>query len=314
MVATISEALSAMRRLATTNAGRLAGVNLVHAPGTTGTPTGGPDWPGGLNRLLAARAAGTVTGATPAYLVTSDRYPICWLTADAAIVTPMAALSRNQAKHQRLVTEALVDLCRYAVGRLADHRDLRDGRPADIDTGARADRVGSVRVANPSARSRAWWVPIGPDLPDADRRITDATGSDPPLIIAAHGYGRYGREARRLHLDTLCAINAAAGTYDLPADAVGDWLTAEGPDTVLPAADITAAFADAYLGRFSHRLAYTQFRLGELGWERALRHLGALEFFDTPALDHHLFSNEVRAINDSGRPGGIVVCRRAHPR
>lgn len=310
---TITEALRQMQRLSYADAGRLVGVDLHDSWRLPAAKTGAPGWPPRLNELLAARTAGTVTAATPVYLVLSDGFPVCWLTVDGVIVTPEATLTRNQARHQQWATAALADLYRHALGQLADLRDARDGRDDDMDNGYRTDRVGSLRVANPAEPARAWWVPITGDLDESHRRVADATGTQAPIIITAHGYGQYGRDARHPQLDVLCAINRTAEAHDLPAGVVGDWLAAEGGLAgLLNADDIPAAFADAYIGRFAHQLSYTAYRLDELGWEKTLRELGAIEFFDTHKFDRHLFTNEVRAVrDDTGR--GLVVCRRHRP-
>nr|WP_030500987.1 hypothetical protein [Micromonospora purpureochromogenes] len=311
--ATITDALRAMRRLGTTSAGRLTGMNLDDAWRMPALASGAPGWPDGLNALLADRTAGTVTGDTPAYVVFSDGFPVCWLTCDAVTVVPPADLSRNQVKHRDLAVEALADLVRYALSRLADLRDVRDGRPDDVDSGYGTERLGMVRVADPACPARAWWVPVGADLPEARRRINDTIGGGEPLILVAHGYGDYGRSAHRLHLDVLCAINAAAEAHHLTGNVVGDWLAGEGglAPGLVPADEVAPKFAEAFVGVFSHELSYTAFRLAETGWEAALRQLGAIEFFDTAKYNRHLFDREVRAITNSrDTGGGIVVCRR----
>jgi len=309
---TITEALRQMQRLSYADAGHLVGVDLHDAWRLPAAKTGAPGWPPQLNELLAARTAGTVTAATPVYLVLSDGFPVCWLTVDGVIVTPEAALTRNQVKHQQSATAALADLYRHTLGQLANLRDARDGRDEDMDNGYRSDRVGSLRVANPGEPARAWWVPISGDLDESHRRVADATGTQAPIIMTAYGYGQYGRDARHPQLDVLCAINRTAAAHDLPAGVVGDWLAAEGVAGLLNADDIPAAFGEAYIGRFGHQLSYTAYRLDELGWEKTLRGLGAIEFFDTQKFDRHLFTNEVRAIrDDTGR--GLVVCRRHRP-
>jgi hypothetical protein len=310
---TITQALRQMQRLSYADAGRLVGVDLHDAWRLSAAKTGAPGWPPRLNELLAARTAGTVTATTPVYLVLSEGFPVCWLTVDGVIVVPEATLTRTQAKHQQWATAALADLYRHTLGQLANLRDARDGRDDDMDHGYRPDRVGSLRVANPDEPARAWWVPITGDLHESQRHVVDATGTQTPIIITAHGYGQYGRDVRRPQLDVLCAINRTAVAHDLPTGVVGDWLAAEGGLAgLLNADDIAAAFADAYIGRFGHQLSYTAYRLDELGWETTLRELGAIEFFDIHKFDRHLFTNEVRAIRDDSG-GGLVVCRRHRP-
>jgi hypothetical protein len=310
--ATITEALRAMRRLATTSAGRLSGLHLDDAWRMPAVTTGAAGWPEAFNALLVDRAAGTVTDDTPAYIVFSHGFPICWLSYDGVTVVPQADLSRNQIKHQEMAVDALANLARHALGRLADLRDVRDSRGEEVDSGYRTDRIGMVRVADPALPARAWWVPVGADIAEARRRVSDATGTDRPLILAAHGYGDYGRNAHRVQLDVLCAINAAADVHSLTAGVVGDWLAAEGglAPGLIPADEVVPAFAEVFVGVFSHELAYTAYRLAELGWEQALRGLGAIEFFDSAKFNRHLFDREVRAISNSSDLRGIVVCRR----
>ncbi|MET7396296.1 hypothetical protein ABZS66_22725 [Dactylosporangium sp. NPDC005572] len=314
---TISEALRAMQHLRTADGGRLTGINLMdegwRMPALRSAAAG---WPTGLTALLAVDTAGTVTGDTPAYLVCSDGIPVCWLTYDGITVTATGGLSRNQAVHRDLAVAALAGVARHALGRLADLRDVRDGRPDDADPDQRNDRHGMARVANPECPARAWWVPVGAALPQTQHRVRTATGTDDPLILAAHGYGTYGRQAHRLQLDLLCAINAAAETHRVAGNVIGDWLAGEGGLTAdpLPADEIVTGFAEAFIGVFSHELAYTTTRIAENGWEAVLHQVGAFEFFDTAAYQRHLFNHEVRAITNSctsgGGSGGIIVCRR----
>jgi hypothetical protein len=270
-------------------------------------------WPDDLNTLLTARAGGIFTAATPAYLMLSDGAPVCWLTVDGVIVILTLPLTRNQTKHQQQATAALGDLARHALARLADLRHSRDGRRDDIDNGFQPDGIGCIRVANPAEPARAWWIPLGGDSTEAHQRVADTIGCDQPLIITANGYGTYGRDVDRPRLDVLCFINAAATANQVPANVVGDWVaTMGGLARLIPASDIAARFAAVYIGRFASQLFYTAFRLDELGWEAALRQMGALEFFDERAFDQHLFTYQVRAFAiDSGR--GIAVCRRDQP-
>jgi hypothetical protein len=167
-------------------------------------------------------------------------------------------------------------------------------------------------VANPTRPARAWWLPINGDLATARRRVAEATGTPEPLVITACGYGDYGQRAHRLGLDVLCAINQVADMHELPAAVVGTWLAIEGGLTSkVNAADLPAAFAEVYIGRFSHQQAYTAWHLDELGWTKTLRELGAWKFLDTAAVNRHLFNEEVHAIRDHTAHGeGIVVCRR----
>lgn len=311
---TVCDALRVMQHLVTASAGRLDGINLLHdAWRMSALGSGAPGWPDDLNVLLADRAAGTVTGDTPVYIVCSDGFPVCWLTYDAVTVVPTADLSRNQIKHRDLAVVSLAGLARHVLGQLADLRDVRDGRPEDVDAGYRTDRHGMARVAGARCPARAWWVQVGADLPETERRTSAATRltGDEVLILAAHGYGEYGRRAHRVQLDVLCAINAAAEAHQLPGSVVGDWLAGEGglaPGRI-PADEVAPAFAEAYVGVFNSERAYVAALLELNGWEAALRQLGALEFFDTAAYRQYLFSREVRAITNSAG-GGIVVCRR----
>jgi hypothetical protein len=312
---TIRAALSAMRRLNTTSATRLKGIHLDDDWRIPALRSGAADWPADLNTALTARTTGTVTGDTPAYVVFSDGFPVCWLTYDAATIAAPANLSRNQTKHRDLALQALADLTRHALGRLADLRDVRDGRPADVDNGYHEGRVGMARVAAQDRPTRAWWVPVGADRCRARRRIGETTGvdADQTLILAAYGYGDYGRHADRIDLDVLRAIATAAENHHLPAAVVGDWLATEGglhPGQV-PADDVVPAFTAAFVGVFSHELGYTAFRVAELGWKDQLRRLGMSEFFDEAKFNRHLFGQQVRAITNPGQAGGIVVCRRA---
>jgi len=315
---TISQALRKMQSLTFADAGRLVGVDpTADAWRIPAAAAGTPGWSTPLTELLAGGTTGAVAQAAPAYLVLSDEFPVCWLTADGVVVTaPDAGLSRTQLKHRKAATDALGDLHRYTLSRLADRRDARDGRHSDTDDAYTPDRIGSLRVANPTEPARAWWVPITGDLDASQRRVADATGTDQPLIITACGYGGYARDAHRLRLDVLCGLHRAAAAHNLPPGVVGDWLTEDGGPAELPntqplsADDILAAFADAYLGRFSHRHAYTAHRMVELGWEQALREMGATEFFDTRAFEHHLFSYEVIALTVDDYHGDVVVCRQ----
>lgn len=311
-IQTITEALHQMRRLGYADARRLVGVGIEDAWRLPGGTIMTKTWPDALRAQLAA--AGADLNSTPVYVVLSDGAPVCWLTADGVVVTSTAELTRTQARHRDQAAQALSQLSRYTLARLADACDVREGRRDDVDDDFHPERLGSLRVANPARPARAWWVPISGDLDEARRRVADATGTPEPLIITAYGYGDYGRDAQWLRLDVLCAINRAADAHDLPVGVVGNWLAAEGGLAgLIGAEDIPPAFAEAYIGRFSHELAYTAYRLDELGWEKALRELGALEFFDTNAFNRHLFAYEVRAVRDEGARGGIVVCRRHQP-
>jgi hypothetical protein len=312
-VQTIGEALRAMRQLSHATSGRLVGVSIDDAWRLPGGKIDTKGWPEAFTAQLAA--AGADTANPPAYVVLSDATPVCWLTGDGVVATSTTAtLTHTQIRHLDQAAQALGDLHRHTLARLADAVDARAVRRDDIAGDLRQDRIGSLRVANPDRPARAWWVLVHADLAESRLRVAEVTGTDQPLIITAYGYGGYGRKAHRLQLEVLCAINQAADRHDLPAAVVGDWLAAEGGLAGLIGAEqIPAAFDAAYIGRFSHELAYTAFRVDELGWEKALRKLGALEFLDTSAFNRHLFTDQVRAIRDSSPDAaGIVVCRR-HP-
>ncbi|GIJ49388.1 hypothetical protein Val02_62740 [Virgisporangium aliadipatigenens] len=307
---TISDVLHAVRRLETASSGRLIGIDLADTWRRPTVSRGVTGWPAKFAALVAMADDGTICGETPKYAVFSDQFPVCWITHDGVIVTPDGtALSPMQVRHQRQAIEALRDLARYAIGRLADLHAARNGRPDDVDNGHWADRAGVIRVADPSVPARAWWVPIDADRDEAHRRVREATGVDEPLILTAYGYGAYGRASHRLHLDVLCALNTAADRHDVPAAVVGDWLSSEA-GFAASAAEIVYQFAQAYVGTFDHERHYTAVRLAESGWEQALRDLGAFEFFDTDKFNRHLFTYDVRAIANPTGMRGIIVCRR----
>lgn len=312
-ICTITGALPIMRRLGYADARRLVGVGIddawrLHVKINSRWDAKG--WPDQLIEQLAA--AGAQVATPPVYVVLSDGLPVCWLGADGVVATSTATLTRTQQRHADQAAQALGDLYRHSLGRLADACAQGEGRHDDLDGGEpRPDRLGWLRVANPARPARAWWVPISGDLDQSRRQVAEATGTPEPLIITANWYGDYGRLAHRPGLDVLCAITRAAAAHELPTGVVGNWLATEGGVAgPINAADIPAAFSQVYIGQFSNELAYTAYRLEELGWEKALRQLGAWEFLDTRAVNRHLFAYEVHAIRDES--AGIVVCRRGH--
>ncbi|GAA3386307.1 hypothetical protein [Cryptosporangium minutisporangium] len=319
-----AEALRLMRRLTTAASSRLHGVHLDHGAYSYYPAPGAPypDWPDDYNTAVEYRAAGQQIGSTPIYTVFSDRFPVCWLTYDGQIVESSAALTRLQARHRRLAVAALGELTRLALRQLADLRDVRDGRPKDIDGYDSEQRTGQARVSHPTAPARAWWIAVGPDLEHARSRSREVTGTPEPLILSAHGYGRYGRDAECLPLELLCAINATVAAHQdtttltgeraVNGNVVGDWLADEhGLSGALPADQIPAAFAAAFLGVYSHDQDFAAERMRQNGWDQALRDLGALEFFDLRQYTYQLFRREVRAIPyRTARDSGIIVCRR----
>lgn len=310
-IRTIAEVLRAMRRLDHTTTGHLVGIGINDAwrmPGGKSTATG---WPARVIEQLATAGADTMN--PPVYLVLSDDIPVCWLTGDGIVAISTAAdLTRAQIRHRDQAARSLADLHRHTLAWLADALDAKEGRLDDLSDRDRPERVGSLRVANPAHPARAWQVPISGDLDQSRQRIAEVTGTDQPLVITAYGYGEYALRAHRLPLEMLCAINDAAGRRGLPAAVVGDWLAAEGGLAGLVSAEeLPTAFNKAYIGRFTHELSYTAFRLDELGWEKTLRELGAIEFFNVDAFNRYLFNSQVRAIRDTSTDGGgIVVCRR----
>ncbi|MFB9319809.1 hypothetical protein [Cryptosporangium minutisporangium] len=320
----LAEALRWMRRLTTVASSRLHGVHLDHGASSYYPAPGAPhpEWPGDYNTAVESRASGQRIGSRPIYTVFSDRLPVCWLTYDGQVVESSAALTRLQAKHRRLAVAALGELTRPVLQQLADLRDVRDGRPEDIDGYDSEQRAGQARVSHPSAPARAWWIPVGPDIEQARSRSHEVTGTREPLVLSAYGYGRYGREAERLDLEVLCALNATVaghrhtttltGERTVNGNVVGDWLADEhGLNGGLPADQLPTAFSQAFLGAYRHDQDYAAEQMRQNGWEQALRDLGALDYFDLRQYTYQLFRREVRAISyRTARDSGIIVCRR----
>src|SRR5262245_51085917 len=136
-----------MRRFAYTSTGRLTGIDLADSWRLATHMQQG--WPADLAALLAGRAAGTFTAATPVYLVLSDGAPICWVNLDGVVVRGEVPLTRIQASHQRQATTALADPARHALARLADQRDTIERRTDNLDSIRDGDQHGWLRVANP---------------------------------------------------------------------------------------------------------------------------------------------------------------------
>src|SRR5688500_8717562 len=126
---TIAQVLAAVRMLRTARSGQLCALYLAHDHRQLTHMSGKEDWPDRFRDLLNARAAGTIGGDTPLYVVFSASVPVCWLTPDAVIATPdRVALTATQARHQRLAATALGSLSRHALATVADLCDAREGR------------------------------------------------------------------------------------------------------------------------------------------------------------------------------------------
>jgi hypothetical protein len=266
-----------------------------------------------MQEALAARDAGHITPDSPEYLVFCDSTLVALLSAAGRVVLPDYPLSSLQTKHQQAAAHALGDLARHALRELADRRAAMDGR--DADALAEYDRHpgGALRVAPLGDPTNTRWVHIGTDLHHAQRTVQRACGAQPEqvLIVTAAGYGRYGRDRHRLHLNVLCVMHQVAQAHQVSLCTVGDWLDAEGATTtdVDPKA-IVEQFAAAYIGPFASDLAYTQHRMAELGWPQALHAATIPEgYLDTAAINRDWFSHQVRQI-DSGTHGHIEVFHR----
>ncbi|TQS42744.1 hypothetical protein [Cryptosporangium phraense] len=323
---TLTVAARLMRQLISATTARLRGIDLdrdARQNPTAAIPA--PNWPAEYNQALAARVNGQATGSSPFYVVFSDDFPVCWLNHDGHLVHPDVVLDRLRTRHRALASEALTDLARPALAYVADLRDVRDGRPQDVED--RTHRPGLARVAHPDLPARAWWISVGHDITGARERSRAVAGTEDPLIISAHGFGRYGRQTHRLDLGRLCAINATATKHgaglstlarghdgerspEIDANVVGSWLAEEYKLDAAPDAElIEPLFTAALIGSFSSDYAYADYRLKQTGWETTLRQMNAQEFFDMRHYVYCLFRRDVRAIS---APGGIVVLRRHH--
>ena len=123
--------------------------------------------------------------------------------------------------------------------------------------------------------------------------------------------GAAPEEVSRLENEAFGAARRQAPVIDEPVDQLP---AEELPPPPAAAPATAAAFAAAFVGVFTNELAYAAFRLEQIGWDAALRQLGAIEFFDTAAYKRHVFDREVRAISISSTAGGGVAVYRRRPR
>jgi hypothetical protein len=273
---------------------------------------------------LDARESGLVTGDTPEYLVFSDAVLVVVLTVAAHVVLPDYPLTPLQARHQAAAAQALGDLHRYTLADLADRATTRNpsgtGRLDEVDQEWEPPN-GWLRVSPTSDPTLAVWVDPGPDLPAARNALARACDTEPDrvLVIDACGYGAYGRNRYRHHLDVLCAMRQIAATHQVGLQVVGDWLDAEGAtdtDDLNPQALINQ-FAAAYLGPYASQIDYALARMRELGWTQALHAAGVPDqYLDTTAITRDWFAHQVRAITaptPAGVGGHIEVFARHQP-
>jgi hypothetical protein len=305
MRSTISQALREMRGLHDTDAGRLRGVSLRYRFGMphhalTRTPQ---PWRDRVQAGIEARESGLVTGDTPEYLVFSDAVLVVLVTVAARVVLPDYPLTPLQARHQEAAAQALADLHRHTLADLADRASTRN--PGGADGGQPGDQEwepppGWLRVASTTDPTAATWVDPDPDLRTARDALARACRTEPDrvLIIDACGYGTYGRNRHRHHLDVLCAMRQIAATRS---------------DDLDPAA-LIKEFAVAYLGPYSCPSDYALARMRELGWTQALHAAGIPDaYLDTTAITRDWFTDQVRAITaatSTGVGGHIEVFTR----
>ncbi|MEJ3745536.1 hypothetical protein WEI85_19870 [Actinomycetes bacterium KLBMP 9797] len=229
-----------------------------------------------------------------------------------------AALTRAQARHQRLAMDALGDLERYTLRELADLREARAGSRANAIAEYELDAGSALRVAAMADPTRTAWTTIGADPSDAAARLAAAVaplGDGPALVISARGYGRYGRDAHRLRVDALAAMHAIADRHGVTVGVAGDWLAAEGATgTDIDPVDLPARFAGAYLGHLDSRHAYATHYMNQQRWTEGLRRLGFPErYLDVRQLEHELFTQQVRDIPADLAGSRIAVFRRVEP-
>jgi hypothetical protein len=305
MRSTISQALREMRCLHDTDAGRLRGISLRFRFGVTRQTlaTTPQPWRDRIQAGIDARETGTVTGDTPEYLVFSDGVLVVLLTVAAHVVLPDYPLTPLQARHQQAAAQALSDLSRFALADLADRAvtsnvDGTDGGHPDDDF---KPLPGWLRVAPATDPTLATWVEIHPDLPASRTAVARAcdTAPDQMLIIEACGYGAYGRDRHRHHLDVLCAMHQIAATHHVNLQVIGDWLDVEGATTSvgLDPQTLVEQFTAAYLGPYPSQADYARTRMRELGWTQALQAAGIPDrYLDTTTIIRDWFTDQVRSI------------------
>ena len=303
------------------DAGRLTGRCLRHnalVPISPGTLT--PDAAAVLHASLYRPAAEPVTGDTIFYVVSSDHTPVAWLTHDATVVTPAAALTPYQHAHQQQAVAALTNLTRHAIVELATLRNLRDLRsPGEPDT---SDAGTGVLIAAVTDPTLTWWTTITGDVAQSRQHLTNVvagargigTGSGwagEVLIVDTYGYGRYGRHPQLFDLAVLCAIERLAQAAEVAPAVIGDWLGRECAGTTghPTFAQVVDAFTDSYVGLFPTRRAFADTELDRRGWAKALADAGIpAQLFRTENFVIELFQD---AAFDVDLPDGrIAVFRR----
>ncbi|MEV7230889.1 hypothetical protein AB0M79_28275 [Polymorphospora sp. NPDC051019] len=317
---TISEALTEIRQFDSFNAGTLVGIALAERYG--GAPPLRLDGlpatqAAALRASLDARAAGVVGIDTPAYLVYSGGLLVAWCTVRAAVATPDLVLSGTQARHQRLAVQALSDLARQTLLRLADARPDTD--PAGMESVMYHEAAVRVAVADDLTTTAATILDPDPAVAEAAiRSLLPTRATEPPqplVVLDATGFGRYGRCAHRLSVPVLCAIRRIADAHRLPPAVVGDWLDANaGTDKDLPVDDLPAIFDAALVGTFSSQRAYTERHMAEQGWTDAIERAGIPDqYIHLGAVERDLFDHEVQAISTTSTTGRVVAVFRRIP-
>ncbi|MBI1758149.1 MAG: hypothetical protein HYR62_02825 [Actinobacteria bacterium] len=322
-VSTLTEALQRLRHLGNVRTTTLHGVRL------TGFVRDLPDLsttPGPLREHLQAEFhttdhPGDRDADSVEYLVCSGGLPVLWLTADARTHTPSYPLTATQTRHQHAARTALGDLYRHILNELADRRGLREHQPSDT-TGHHQEHTDGpiLRVAPREDPTSTWWVRLSGDPQQDRQRVLShcgATGSENVLVLAAFGYGDYGRQAHRPHLDVLCAMHHLTRTHPVPLVAIGDYLTTAHPSSSTPTpstGDLLATLTripDTFRGVFGSQTAYTEAHLERIGWTRALHQAGIpTTALDLPALTRQLFTGLL--VTDAGTRGHIAVFNHPH--
>ncbi|MGC5054937.1 hypothetical protein ACLQ2S_26230 [Micromonospora sp. DT48] len=269
-----------------------------------------------LRASLDAGTAGVIDADTPAYLIYSNDLLVAWCTVRARVVTPDLVLSGAQVRHQRLAVQALSDLSRQALIRLADVRP---------DT----DHAGIDAVMQHKA---AVWVASAGDLTttaamvlDADLAVAEATvrqslfpqSAGALVVLNTTGFGAYGKYAHRPALPVLCAIRRIAAAHRLAPAVVGDWIAADGgTNTDLPVDDLPGIFDADFVGVYSTRSAYAEQHMTDSGWTEAIVRLGIpARYVNINALQRDLFDHTVQAVETTSTSGfsAVAVFRRISP-